>query len=157
MAIDLSMQLDELQKSANELNALTDKANDIVRRTEIFLTNTCRVGGCTEVPIYPLDDDDEADSETTLQNWLVYERFDGEFRILVTLTEEDKLRDKKPWAECSREMKLRAINSLPKLIDELLKKVRKRVSDAQASVQLLDSTIPAAGETQPRASRSRKG
>ncbi len=43
--VDLSQQLRELQKSTEELNAATDKANDVVCRTEIFLKEKCRVGG----------------------------------------------------------------------------------------------------------------
>jgi hypothetical protein len=156
MTVDLSKQLHELQKSAVDLNAVTDKANDVVRRTEVFLREECRVGGRASVPVYSLHEDDDPEGPAW-ETYLEYERHKGDFRILVTHLVDGDPHETKPWAECSRDIKLKTIDALPKLIGELLKKVKQQVADVQAKVDLLDGMIPSADKLPPRPSPSRKG
>lgn len=157
MAVDLSQQLRELQKSTEELNAATDKASDVVRRTEIFLKEKCRVGGHASVEVPSLDEDVDPRDGPFLETYLEYERYKGDYRILVTHLLDGDPRETKPWAECSRDIKLQTLEALPKLIDELLKKVRKQVADVQATVDFLDSMIPSASGFRGGPSTPRKG
>jgi hypothetical protein len=156
MAVDLSKQLRELQKSTDDLNALTDKANEVVRRTELFLREKCRVGGRASVPVPSLHEDDDPEGPAW-ETYLEYERYKGDYRILVTHLVDGDPHETKPWAECSRDIKLKTLDALPELIGELLKKVRKQIADTQAKVDLLDGMIPSASEVQPRPSAPRKG
>jgi hypothetical protein len=154
VAADLSKQLHELQKSTNDLNALTDKANDVVRRTEIFLKEKCRVGGRAHVCVPPPDDEEQ---DPSLETYLGYERYRGDYRIVVTRVVDGDPQEAKPWAECSRDTKLRTLNALPELIEQLHQKVKKQVAEVQAKVDLLDSMIPSASELQQRPSTTQKG
>jgi hypothetical protein len=156
MAVDLSKQLRELQKSTDYLNGLTDKANEIVRRTESFLKEKCRVGKRAGVPAPSLHQDDDPDGPEW-ETYLEYERWKGDFRIVVTHLVDGNVHETKPWAECSRDVKLKTLDALPNLVGELLKKVKEQVADIQATVDLLDGMIPSASELQPRPSASRKG
>src|SRR5258708_32234646 len=76
MTTDLSKQLRELQESTNDLNSLTDKANDIVRRVELFLKEKCRVGGWANVAV-PSEDEREGDPDDAWETYLGYERYKG--------------------------------------------------------------------------------
>jgi hypothetical protein len=157
MADDLSMQLRELRKSTDELNALTDKANDLVRRTESYLSEECRVGGPVHVHVPSLDQDIEPPGGPEWSTYLGYDRYKGELRIVVAHLLDGDEHEVNAWAECSRDIKLAALDALPKLIQEILKKVRKQVADVQAKVDLLDSIIPTSGGSQRRSSAPRRG
>jgi hypothetical protein len=157
MTVDLSKQLRELQKSTDDLNGLTDKANEVVRRTEAFLTEKCRVGKGAAVEAPSVHEDNDDPNAPMWETYLEYGRYKGDFRILVTHVVDGDPQETKPWAECSRDLKLKTLDALPKLIGELHKKVREQVADVQAKVDLLDGMIPAASELQPRPSASRKG
>lgn len=157
MAVDLSQQLLELQKSTEELNAASDKANDVVRRTEIFLKEKCRVGGYASVEVPSLAEDVDPPDGPDWETYLEYERYNGDYRIVVTHVLDGEPREKKPWAECSRDIKLETLTALPNLIEKLLKKVRKQVADVQATVDFLDSAIPPASGLRRGPSTPRKG
>jgi hypothetical protein len=154
MSDDLSMQLRELRKSTDELNVLTDKANDLVRRAEAFLSQECRVGGPVYVFVSSAQSDDDGPVWST---YLGYDRHKGELRIVVSGFLEDELRELKPWAECSRDLKLETLDALPKVIQELSKKVRKQVADVKAKVELLDSMIPSPAEKPQQPAGRRRG
>jgi hypothetical protein len=143
MADELSMQLRELRKSTDELNVLTDKANDLVRRAENFLSQECRVGGPVHVFVSALEPEDGSPEWST---YLGYERYKGELRVVVSHLVDGEPHEVKAWAECSRDVKLETLDALPKVILELSKKVRKQVADVKAKVDLLDSMIPPAAE-----------
>jgi hypothetical protein len=157
MAIDLSRQLHELQNSTNDLNALTDKANDVVRRVEIFLRDTCRIGGWGSVYVPPPEDYEEPENGATWETCLEYQRYKGDYRIIVTHLLNSDPHESKPWSECSRDIKLQALEALPALIDELHKKVKKQIAHVQGKIDLLDSMIPSVNELQPRPSAKKKG
>lgn len=156
MADDLSMQLRELRKSTDELNTLTDKANDLVRRTENYLREECRIGGPVHVHVASLDETVESPDGPEWSTYLGYDRYNGELRIVVSHLLDGDPREVKAWAECSRDIKLQSLDALPKLIKELLKKVREQVADIQAKVDLLDSTIPSSDGLQRRSSAPRR-
>lgn len=156
MAEDLSKRLRALKHSTDELNALTDRANDLVRRTEIYLTEECRVGGPVHVHVPSLD----AEVEPGGPEWSVslgYDRYKGALRIIVTSLLDNEPRDVKPWAECSRDTKLESLTVLPNLIDEILKKITKQITDVRATVDLLDSIVPCAKDAPRDRPTSRKG
>lgn len=157
MATDFSAQLSALQNSSNDLNALTDKANDVVRRVEIFLREKCRVGGWASAYVPQPEEDEDPEDPRTYETYLRYERYKGEYRITVTHLMDGEPQETKPWAECSRDMKLMTLEVLPDLINELHKKVSKQVTHIQAKIDLLDSMIPSVGEPQHRPSPRKKG
>ncbi len=64
-----------------------------------------------------------------METYLEYERYNGDYRILVTHVLDGDSHETKPWAEFSRDIKLQTLEALPKLIGELLKKVKKQVAD----------------------------
>jgi hypothetical protein len=155
MAVDLSKQLRELQKSADDLNELTDKANEVVRRVEIFLGEKCRVGGYAGVNI--LSDEVPSDEGPDCESYLVYDRYKGDYRILVANCVNGDEVEKKPWAECSREVKLTALDFLPELISSLHAQVKEQIGAAQAKIERLDKMFPSASELQLRPSPAKKG
>ncbi len=156
MAVDLSQQLRELQKSTEELNAATDKASDIVRRTEVFLKEKCRVGGHANVEVPSLLREDPPNGPIW-ETYLEYERYKGDYRILVTHLVDGDPHETKPWAECSRHIKPERLEVQPKLTDQLLKKGKKQVAAVQATVDFLDSMIPSASGLPRGPSTPRKG
>jgi hypothetical protein len=146
MTDDLSKQLLELRKSTDELNVLTDRANELVRRTEQYLIEECRVGGPVYVHVASMDEPVVEEAGPGAPEWstyLGYDRYKGELRIVVSHVVEGDEHEVKAWAECSRDIKLDTLDVLPKVIQELLKKVRKQVAGVKATVDLLDSMIPA--------------
>jgi hypothetical protein len=156
MATDFPAQLQALQNSTNDLNALTDKANNVVRRVEIFLRESCRVGGWASAYVPIPEEDENPEDPRTIETYLRYERFKGEYRITVTHLIDGNAQETRPWAECSRDTKLKTLEALPELIDELHKKVSKQVALVQARIDLLDSMIPSVGEPQQRPSATKK-
>jgi hypothetical protein len=156
MENDYSASLRELRESTNKLNALTDRANDLVRRTERFLSEECRVGGPIYVHVESLDEDVEPDGPC-LETYLGYGRFKGEHRIIVEHVLEGDPRGAKPWAECSRDIKLASLDALPTLIKKLLEKVSKQVADVDAKLSALESMVTPNTGTKKPASRRRKG
>ena len=157
MTGDLSKQLHALQKSTDDLNALTDRANEIVRRVEVFLREKCRVGGQASVAVDSLTQDHSHDGGPIIEPYLDYERYKGDFRILVSTFIDNELHDSKPWSECSREVKLKALDALPELIGKLHEMVNSQLQETRAKIDHLDSMFPSAAELQQRASASKKG
>jgi hypothetical protein len=158
MADHLSKSLRELRNSTEELNALTDRANDLVRRTERFLSEECRVGGPTSTHVEWMDQSAEGPNGEQGPEWstyLCYKRHKGEHRIMVEHLLDYDLRESKPWAECSRDVKLETIKALPNLIDELLSKVNDQVSGLQATISQLDSIISPADASEKPSPRRR--
>ena len=156
MATDLSTQLHELQKSTDDLNAITDKANDVVRRAEIFLREKCRVGGWASVYIPIPEEDEDPEGGPTWETYLRYDRYKGDYRIVVEHSMDGEPHSVKPWAECSRDIKLETLEALPALIEELHKKVRKQIAGVQAKVDRLDSMIPSVADLDQRPSAKGK-
>lgn len=160
MADDLSKSLRELRNSTDELNTLTDQANDLVRRTERYLSEECRVGGPASTHIAWMDQTAEGPNGEIGPEWstfLWYKRHKGEHRIMVEHTLDYDVHESKPWAECSRDVKLETINALPDLIKELLKKVNEQISGIRSTVTELDGIIPPDGASKKSSPRRRKG
>jgi hypothetical protein len=66
----------------------------------------------------------------------------------VTHLVDGDLREAKPWAECLRDIKLRTLEELPLLIEDLHQKVKMQIAQVQAKVELLDGMIPSESELQ---------
>lgn len=144
MKDDLSVSLHELRNSTNKLNTLTDRANGLIQRTEYYLSKECRIGGPVNVHIEALDKLDHNDNPN-LPEWtsyLGYERHNGEHRIMVTHVLDGDPHESKPWAECSRDIKLKAIEALPSLIEKMLEKVQNQVVELEGRLDRLDRIIP---------------
>ncbi len=160
MTDDLSKSLRELRNSTEELNTLTDQANDLVRCTEHFLSKECRVGGPVVTLIPWMSGDAEGpngEPGPEYCTYLSYKRHNGEHRILVEHTLDHELRVSKPWAESSRDEKLDTIKALPMLIGELSQKVDKQVSEVRATVTALEGLLPSEDASKKPTSRRRRG
>jgi hypothetical protein len=160
MEDDHSASLRLLRGASDELNALTDRANELIRRTERYLRDECHIGGTHHVHIPSMDVTAEMANGQTGPEWstyLGYERYKGEHRIVVSHLVEGDQHELKPWAECSRDVKLKTLDGLPELIHELLETVNEQVADVRAKLGKLESMIPPADGSKARSSRGGKG
>jgi hypothetical protein len=159
MEDDHSASLRQLRGASDELNALTDRANELVRRTERYLRDECHVGGTHHVHVPSMDVTAETSDGPPGPDWatyLGYERYKGEHRIVVSHLLDADPHEIKPWAECSRDIKLKTLDALPELIQRLLETVNEQIADVRAKLGKLESMIPADG-SKARSSRGGKG
>jgi hypothetical protein len=144
MADDLSVAFERLRTSTSRLNALTDVAAQTIRDTEAYLEEL-HVGVAAWVPVVTVWD--EKDVRDRCEISLQYIRPDEKkFRVVVefaSFTEDFHHGDEvKPWAECTREHKLRTFEKLPDLLVEIARKVDEQVSKAEQTVAEVAAKLP---------------
>lgn len=138
MTGDLTASFAKLKKSSDELNALTDKANETVRRVEKFLVNECRAGTETKVLT-------GATIEGRLE-YLGYIKHNGSFRIVVVLEPGGTIltsgQNITLWGECNRDRKLRTIRALPDLVSDIQVELDNRINEASDAIATLHDALP---------------
>jgi hypothetical protein len=124
----LKTSIDNLKRSTARLNKIADEASAIVLAVEAFLNKECNVGLETYVQVSSkLVDQERGEVELTI---LGYQRWNGKFRITVSVGIDDESNTTKPWAEWDRDTKLETVIKLPELIDKTAAAVDERVNAA---------------------------
>jgi len=144
----LSASLQELTKSANSLNTLSDQLNKEVAGAESALNNI-GIGLTAYVTTEPSPDDPSDPLQYDF--WRIgYEKHAGKWGITIghlwgheAFPESEK---EETWAfkDAPREHRLKAVEKIPELIDALVKKANEFSADLTASMsfaQALAATL----------------
>jgi hypothetical protein len=122
---DLNKMLERIRDSANALNKVSDESSLLVSTWEDFLTKE-------RVPLFNIS---LMDNGLTLS----FKRENKKVRLMVSAGD-------RPWSECDRRVKLKAIQLLPKFLvhftEETEKAIQLLVSSAEESVQSLRQALP---------------
>jgi hypothetical protein len=148
MADNLRPRLDRLHVLSKAVNSRTDEVGRVVQAVEKYLTEVVHLGVPGWVTIDREDDGDGWERETSL----AYGRFGEKFRIFVEngtfISGSLDDHSKTLWANCPRDIKLKAYNALPKLLDELVKQLEGTLEQIQANTETIESLLPHLREAQ---------
>lgn len=115
-----------LSQSVSELNSITDAATERVNQLEHFL-ESCGVGFDSTIPLH----------HGEKKYLFSYIRVSKRHRFAlkpIALGGGDYM----PWAECSRELKLKSLPLLPHLMESVVEKVKAELTKAQFAMQTID-------------------
>jgi hypothetical protein len=137
MSEDLEMRLTELREIMPRLNAATDRASGLVAMVEEILVDELAVEVSARVCI---DDD----------HYLVFAWLDGEYQIHII--EEKVVMDdfyaeptsqefSIPWETCRREIRLKAVEMLPALVNKIAEEAKGLVVVAEQAACQLDEVL----------------
>ncbi len=152
MTDELKRRLARLREIAPRLNAATDQASRLVAQVGRFLVEELHIGISAEVFYEELpagtDDDNRA---LWIRHSLAFGRSGGSFRIHVvreTVALEDGAsarttlaQERLLWPSCSREMKLKAFEKLPELLDKIIEKVERLAQTSEATRSRVEDMI----------------
>jgi hypothetical protein len=157
MTDELKRRMARLREIAPRLNAATDDASKLVNQVEKFLVEELRIGVSAEVCYEELPaGTDEEHHEQRLRNCLAFGRCAGSFRIHVcketidtgggtsaqTILQEERI----PWPSCTREMKLKAFEKLPDLLDKIIEQAERLAQASEATRSKVDAML---GDEEP--------
>ncbi len=117
------------KKSTTRLNELTDSASSGIVTLENYLAE-CSIG--IEVAIVV-----DIGSEKVKVGYVNL----GRRQRIAVKTPTDTVF--KPWTECSREVKLKTIHYVPKLLEALAKKIDDEIKNAETGTSSIESVIRA--------------
>jgi inorganic pyrophosphatase len=145
MADDLSVAVERLRTSTQQLNTLSDSAAKVIREVEQFLEE-CHVGVSAWVEVKRIDVADESRCFSTVL--LSYQRHkSGKFRIVLVTTPFDAHGPDAvivcPWSECSRDDKIESLGKLPDLLVELSERVNEKTQMAEQALAAVGSLLRA--------------
>jgi len=143
MAGMLRPRLDRLTELSKQVNASTDEAGRIVQGVETYLSDVLHLGVRASITLEH-DEDEGGDFCSTTE--VVYGRYGSRFRIFVShflVVDGGVEKDEETlWANCSRDLKLRAFNEIPALLDELVKKLEGTLELVETSSRMIESLLP---------------
>lgn len=135
---NLPKLLKALRELSPKLNALTDAANKTVREIEHFLNEDCSVGVTT---VHNVELDDPA-SPAGL--YLEYRRVGNKFRIAIVETDSGcNDTSVRPWADCTREEKLKTFKHLPELLAKIVDNVNEQIKETQEAITRVTASLAA--------------
>jgi hypothetical protein len=142
LADNLRPRLDRLQELSKKVNSRTDDIGRVVQSVEKYLNDVLHLGVPGWVTIDREEDGDGWVRETSLG----YGRFGEKFRLFVesgtfiggSLDDHDK----SLWANCPRDIKLKAYAAMPKLLDELVTQLEETLEQIQANTETIESLLP---------------
>ncbi|HNO77300.1 MAG TPA: hypothetical protein PKN33_04490 [Phycisphaerae bacterium] len=136
--------IETLQELSPKLNDTTSAANDTVAKVEAFLNDQCSIG----LPCWILAErigSKEAPSEQHV--WLGYDRVDGKFRVvveqLIRHEDQEEHTGPKPWASCSRDLKLNTLPKLPKLLEAIAEEACKMAEKNDTAISAIETILTA--------------
>ena len=152
MTDELRRRMARLRELAPRLNAATDQASRLVAMVEKFLVEELRIGVSAEVAYEEApagtDDDDRA---LRTRHSLAFGRGGGSFRIHVlreTIAEGDEAsartvvgQERILWPSCPREMKLKAFEKLPELLDRIIAEAERLAGASDATRAKVEAMI----------------
>jgi hypothetical protein len=148
--------IETLQELSPKLNDTTSAANDTVAKVEAFLNDQCSIG----LPCWILAErigSKEAPSEQHV--WLGYDRVDGKFRVVVEqlIRHEDREEHTgpKPWASCSRDLKLNTLPKLPKLLEAIAEEACKMAEKNDTAILAIETILSAMNNDEGVESKSK--
>lgn len=140
MADDLSVAVERLRTSSQRLNTASDDAARTVRDVEEFLEEL-KVGVSMVVDVEPTKG--QSHGATGQLKLFYHKSTNGRYRVMVGLVPEDNgdvvLR---PWAEASRDEKLRSFSKLPRLLTLLSVLVDEQAEKAEQTVRDVTARLP---------------
>ncbi len=140
----LRQSVERLRALSLKLNEATDKASEVVVLVEAFLNNDCSIGLPASVDVYRYEEDEGVE-----QLVVSYERWNGEYQIVVTLsswfvpTGEGTTHVRKPWAQCPRDLKLKALQKLPELLHKVAEEAEKLIGDTTETTEVISDMLAA--------------
>jgi len=140
MSDSLRASLEKLKKSTTQLNKITDEAAQLVIAVEAFLNRECSVGLETYLQVASQAIDEHGTEESTV---LGYARWQGRFRIVVTIGIDPEESQTKPWSEWDRETKLETVKKLPDLLQQIAADVDTHVAAAQQATATVADVLKA--------------
>lgn len=169
MKDNLSESLKSLRSTSAKLNAATDAAKDVVARVEKFLNDECSLGLPVEVYVggdpasapASIEQDDDRPRVFTNDTYLCYCRVGGSFRIAIRqdLSEDVSAAtgiandwttvspgDPEAWASAPRDLKLRTVPKLTKLLEQIVAKANETVTSTEQAVETAKKVLAALGD-----------
>lgn len=152
MTDELRRRMARLRELAPRLNAATDQASRLVAAVEKFLVEEIRLGVSAEVAYeeVPAGADDDG-RVIGIRHSLAFGRGGGSFRIHVlreTVAEGDGTsartvlgQERILWPSCAREMKLRAFEKLPELLDRIIAEAERLAGTSEATRARVEEMI----------------
>ena len=147
------MTTDELRQSVERLRALspklneaTDNASELIAAVETFLNDDCSIGLPASVVTNRTLDDEQMFTEFFTVS---YERWGGKFRIVVELahgcdpTGEMSIIVNKAWDQCPRDLKLKALQQLPELLNKVADEAEKVIGETSKTTEVISDMLAA--------------
>jgi hypothetical protein len=139
MSDSLRASVERLKQSTAQLNKITDEAAQTVLAMEAFLNKECSVG----IEAYVLVASEPLEGGVEESTVLGYQRWQGKFRITVTIGIDPEQTETKPWAEWNRETKLETVKKLPELLEKIAVAVDAHVLAAQQATETVAAALKA--------------
>jgi hypothetical protein len=140
MSDSLPASIEKLKLSTSRLNKITDEAAKVVQEVEAFLNKECSVGIETYVLVHSEPMNDHGLEEYT---HLGYARWQGKYRIVVSVGCDHDQDETKPWSDWNRAIKLETVKKLPELIERIANEVDAHVRAAQETTTAVTSILRA--------------
>jgi hypothetical protein len=140
MSDSLRASVEKLKQSTNKLNKIADDAAQVVLAMEAFLNKECSVGIEAYVRVASEKLDDHGMEEITA---LGYTRWEGKYRIIVSIGIDVDQERIKPWSEWDRTTKLLTVKKLPELVEKIAEVVNDHVIDAQDATAAVADVLKA--------------
>ncbi len=127
MSDSLRASVDRLKQSTSKLNKITDEAAQVIQAVEAFLAKECSVG----INVFVMVSEEADEHGPPWFTHLGYERYQGKFRVTVSVGIDSEDSTTKPWSEWDRATKLETVKKLPALLEKIASVVDLHVSAAQ--------------------------
>jgi hypothetical protein len=163
MTDELKERLGRLREIAPRLNSATDQTSQMVASVEKFLVDELHLGISAETSEFNswyAGTDDAGNSRTGRQT-LAFGRVGSGYRIHVVDSmgfrddqgrwQEMATRQQTPWPSCGREIKLKAVEKLPELLDTIVREAERLAETADLTATKIGAMIGGAkGSADPR-------
>jgi hypothetical protein len=151
MTDELKRRMAKLREIAPRLNAATDQASKLVAQVEKFLVEELHLGVSAEVGYEELPAGTDDDRVLRVRQSLAFGRSGGSFRIHVlreTITVDEDTsarttlsRERILWPSCTREIKLKAFEKLPDLLDRIIDEAERLTGTSEATRAKVEEMI----------------
>jgi hypothetical protein len=148
---DLSLSIKRVRAAAAAVNAASDQAALAVSSLEEFLNRECSAGVYASVHVRNQQDEQGDEHSESL----AYGRYGTRFRVLVEFWggDDPETATPRPWAECSRDVKLASAEKIPDLIDAIVVELNREAQSLEHVVSVVKSVTSAVksegGEVRP--------
>ena len=153
MTDELKKRMARLRELAPRLNSATDQASRVVAMVEKFLVEELHIGVSAESTEFASwsTGKDEDDHEQVVCQRLAFGRVGAGYRIHVV--EETVIVDNEghrqaligkqatPWPSCGREIKMRAVEKLPELLDQIIEVAERLAETAGDTASKIEAMI----------------
>lgn len=167
MTNKLAKSFDSVRAVARNLNATADEANKIIKATEKVLVEETRVGvsaksSCVHQYRRRDIDVDGNPVEAEVQEHLAFGRLNGDYCIYIEeatfhkdeqgLSTEAFDTEGTAWSACVREMRLRAFEKLPELLENIIAEANRQAESGNRTAAKIKELIGDDDKVDPAAS-----